>query len=289
MAAHRITHDGLVDIGALRLHQVRSEPTGASLGRVLLLGGSNFDITLRRKFLDSAFARDFEFATYSPRGIGQSGSPDGDWTMADYAQDAVACLDHLGWADAIIVGESFGGMTALHLATVAPERITHLILASTTAGGKGGASFDVSEFVDLPRDLAARKAMFLQDTRNRDLVLTDPEGFAAKHGARLAFETAFHESSIVTGGYAHLLKARARHDIWDALPGISTPTLVVSGQFDHQAPASAQQKMTHHLGNAQMWLRPGGHGLLFETPEISEDICSTWLPHADGRPQRQTG
>ena len=46
--------------------------------------------------------------------------------MADYAADALALLDHVGWATTRLVGISFGGMVAQEIAVTAPERIERL-------------------------------------------------------------------------------------------------------------------------------------------------------------------
>ena len=43
--------------------------------------------------------------------------------------------EHLSWGVVHVVGHSMGGMIALRLAAMAPERIASLNLISTTAGG----------------------------------------------------------------------------------------------------------------------------------------------------------
>ncbi|MEE2944243.1 MAG: alpha/beta hydrolase [Pseudomonadota bacterium] len=256
---------------------MRTRPKGHPHGRVLLLGGSNFDLRLKRRFLTSPLLDAVELATFEPRGIGRSDLPDGAWSMQDYAKDALSYMDAIGWHDAHIIGESFGGMTALHMANMAPARVSSMVLTSTTSGGAGGASFDVSEFLDLPRKEAAERALCLQDVRAGDARMSDPDAYKQMLNARLEFEEAFADPSINSGGYAKLLDARRDHNIWGALPEIKTPTLVIAGIQDRQAPQRAQKAMAAALENGSFWLLNGGHGVLFESPAVSQAILTEWL------------
>ena len=277
MSGFVITSEGSISLPHVRLHHLRTRPDRESDGRILLLGGSNFDLQLKRAFLSSSFVERFEVATYEPRGIGRSDVPPGAWSMADYATDALGVLDALGWETAHLVGESFGGMTALHLALRKPERISRLVVVSATAGGPGGASYDISGFLGLPREEAAERALILQDSRAGTLRTEDPARFEAKLAARIQFETAFAARSVASGGYERLLAARRTHNIWEALPEVTVPTLVIAGMHDGQAAPEAQQKLAQALGNAVYWLRPGGHGLLFDEPDLTAEICDQWL------------
>ena len=277
MTGFAVTSEGPISLPRVRLNHLRTHPDREPEGRILLLGGSNFDLELKRSFLTSSFVERFEVATYEPRGIGRSDVAPGEWSMADFAMDALGVLDALGWDTAHLVGESFGGMTALHVARAAPERIERLVIASATAGGPGGASYDIAEFLGLPREVSAERALILQDSRADALRTENPARFRERLAARIEFETAFAARSVASGGYERLLAARRAHNIWEALPEITTPTLVVAGMYDGQAVPEAQQKMAQALGNAVYWLRPGGHGLLFDGPDLAAEICDTWL------------
>ncbi|WP_299586730.1 alpha/beta hydrolase [uncultured Tateyamaria sp.] len=273
MMARPLT-EGLLATERLTVHHIHAPHRDRTAPRVLFLGGSNFDLTLKRAFLNSDLAHGFTFATYEPRGIGRTEHPEGSWNMQDYAKDALAVMDALEWDSAAIVGESFGGMTALHLAGLAPDRVTAIVVASATAGGPVHRSFDISSFLSLSRRDAAIEALCLQDTRNIAQQTQDPDGFAQKLAARVQFEEAFAQPSIASGGYARLLDARRRHDCTGVLPYIETPTCVLAGRFDQQARPEAQQALADALPQGQFHLFDAGHGVLFAAPKATETAAA---------------
>ncbi|MGX9355485.1 alpha/beta fold hydrolase [Roseobacteraceae bacterium S113] len=272
------TDEGALRTARLTVHHLAV--TRPHAPKVLFLGGSNFDLRLKRSFLGTELARHCNLVTYEPRGIGRTQQPDGRWTMEDYARDALAVLDAVGWERASILGESFGGMTGLHVAQLAPERVSCLVVASATAGGPVHASYDISSFLDLPLQEAAEQALCLQDTRHIALRDTDPDAFAQALEARIAFETAFRDPSVDTGGYRRLLDARRGHDCTDALSAIETPTHVIAGRFDKQARPDAQSALVAALPNGSLDMFDAGHGVVFADPMATQSALRFIRAHS---------
>ncbi|MEM6713034.1 MAG: alpha/beta fold hydrolase [Pseudomonadota bacterium] len=270
MSGFELVAEGPLSTARLQLHHIHTRPLGVSSGRVLLLGGSNFDVSLKRQFLSTSLVEQFEVVTYEPRGIGRTKGLNPPWTMSDYAQDALACLDAIGWDHAHIVGESFGGMTALQVALRAPQRVDRMVIASAAAGGACGSSFDISKFLELTRPEAAAAAMALQDTRWIDIKESEPDHYAQALAVREQFEEAF-APSLETGGYAALLDARRDHDVCRALGQITTPTLVCAGLRDRQAPPEVQERLALGLVGGKYAAFDAGHGLLFSHGKAMEE------------------
>lgn len=218
----------------------------------------------------------FEFVTYEPRGLSRSSLPQGSWTLEDYAADAHQILKYLQWDRCVVLGESFGGMTALHLAADYPSVAEALICTSATAGGALGSSIDLLPLLDLDLQQFSEKMLMQQDRRNRDLQQKDPAQFALKLAQRVDEDRRFLEVSGQSGGYRRLLEARAKHDASGKLGRITCPALILAGSFDDQAPNDAQQRLAKALSNGQYQLQQGGHGFLFNSDQTQLKILD-WI------------
>ena len=82
-------------------------------------------------FQVSYFSQFYRVITFDRRGAGRSGSPDGEWTNADFAADLRGLLDGLGIERAIIAGASLGGVIACQFGLDYPERALGLVIGHT--------------------------------------------------------------------------------------------------------------------------------------------------------------
>lgn len=73
------------------------------------------------------------------RGRGASGDVDGPYSMAAHADDGARILDHVGAGEALVVGHSMGGFSAVVMADRHPDRISRLVLLD------GGVPLDLPE------------------------------------------------------------------------------------------------------------------------------------------------
>lgn len=119
-------------------------------------------------------------SAYDQRGLGRTDKPDAPYTMADYADDAAALMDNVGWDEALVIGVSFGGMVAQELVLRHPGKVKRLVLACTSPGGEGGASFAFHEIEHLKGEERARFLIPISDTR-RDAAwaAAHPQDYAA--------------------------------------------------------------------------------------------------------------
>lgn len=71
-----------------------------------------------------------EYRVLAPdlRGRGDSDKPFDDYGLATHAADAVALLDHLGIARAVVIGHSMGALIGMMLAATYPDRVAGLVL-----------------------------------------------------------------------------------------------------------------------------------------------------------------
>lgn len=240
---------------------------------LLFLGGTGWDLRQRPNPMTSDLIRHFNLICFDQRGMGQTDKPVGPYTMEDYACDALAVMDALELEKAHVVGYSFGGMVAQEMAIRWPERIGSLVLAASAAGGDGGASYPIHEFIDLAPFERAHRGIEVADLRfTRKWQLQHPEKAEQRIRDRVAKQSEFSDEPGALEGMKAQLEARANHNTFDRLPDIKSRTLVLAGRYDGQATLEAQQKMQHQIPNSEIKVLPGSHGFLYESNDVYEEI-----------------
>ena len=225
---------------------------------LLFISGTGGDLRVKPNVFEGPFAKTFDLVAYDQRGLGQSSKPDRPYAMADYADDAAALMDHIGWSSALVVGASFGGMVAQELALRHSAKVRRLVLACTSPGGAGGSSYPFHEIGHLTGEARARHLLPISDTR-RDAAWAreHPEQYAGM----IAFAAAdpYAEEPGHRVGALRQLEARAGHDAWDRLADIACPTLIAAGAYDGIAPLKTQDGMVARIPGARLEVFEGGH------------------------------
>ena len=228
--------------------------------RLLCISGTGGDLRQQPR-LDSPLAASFEVLAYDQRGLGQSSVPAWPYAMADFADDAVALLDAVAWDDCLVLGVSFGGMVAQEVAIRHPERVRRLVLACTSAGGSGGASYPLQTLVDLSPEKRSAVRMELIDTRWDETWQRANPAMVKLLGERMGLKG---EGGAPAPGLTNQLAARAEHDTADRLGSITCPTLVCGGRFDGIAPPANSEFLAHGIPGGRLEMFDGGHGFFIQ-------------------------
>ncbi|WP_332772084.1 alpha/beta fold hydrolase [Phenylobacterium sp.] len=225
---------------------------------LLFISGTGGDLRNKPNQFDGPLARAFDLVSHDQRGLGRSGKPDRPYSMADYADDAAGLMAHLGWDQAHVVGVSFGGMVAQELALRHPARIDRLVLACTSPGGAGGASYPFHEIEHLTGEARAKHLIPISDSRRDAAWATaNPETYAQL--VALGSADPFAEEPGRRQGAHRQLEARKDHDTWDRLGDIAAPTLIAAGRYDGVALPETQEKMAVRIPGATLGFFEGGH------------------------------
>jgi pimeloyl-ACP methyl ester carboxylesterase len=123
---------------------------------LLLHGGPGLGFDYLRDLADE-LADENDVAWYQQRGQEPS-AVEGPYTVAADVEDARRVLDALGWDKAWVVGHSWGGHLALHVAEAMPERLLG-VLAVDPLGSVGDGrwpEFDEEIFRRTPEETRAR-------------------------------------------------------------------------------------------------------------------------------------
>src|SRR3990167_1225508 len=224
---------------------------------LLFISGTGGDLRNKPNQFDGPLAKAFDLVSHDQRGLGRSDKPDRPYSMADYADDAAGLMAHLGWDQAHVVGVSFGGMVAQELALRHPARIRRLVLACTSPGGAGGASYPFHEIEHLTGEARAKHLIPISDTR-RDAVwaAANPETYAQL--VALGSADPFADEPARKQGAHRQLEARKDHDTWDRLSDIAAPTLIAAGRYDGVALPETQEKMAARIPGAPPRFFAGG-------------------------------
>lgn len=242
---------------------------------LLLINGSGATLAGSGPLV-KAFGRGFDLLAHDQRGLGRTSVPSGPYAMAQYAADAAALADYLGWRSYRVVGISFGGMVAQELAVTFPERIERLALVCTSPGGAGGSSYPLHTLADLPASERAAIGVRILDQRFTPEWLAehpDDRTFASVMGQRGGTD----KPADVVRGETLQLEARSHHDVWDRLSNIDCPTLVASGRYDGIAPLSNGEAIASRIPGAQLSVYAGGHAFFVQDPAAFPDIIDFLL------------
>jgi 3-oxoadipate enol-lactonase len=242
---------------------------------LLIMSGTGGDLRRSPSIFEMSIAQHFEILAYDQRGLGQTSRPDIPYFMADYADDANALLDAVGWNHCLVMGISFGGMVGQEFALRYPHRIERLVLACTSSGGAGGASYPLHELADLPVEDYVRRVLQLSDTR-RDAAwqAAHPAQFQALLDQTLkGLQVGADEPGRRTGSRRQL-ETRARHDTYERLPTLRLPVYICGGRYDGIATPANLEAIQKQIPGARLELFEGGHLFFIQDPRAFDRMVA---------------
>ena len=246
---------------------------GGSGAPLLFISGSGSDLRNKPNQFDSPLAQAFELVCYDQRGLGQTQKPPGAYSMVDYADDAAALLDALDIDRIPVIGVSFGGMVAQEFALRHADRVSAMVLACTSSGGAGGASYPLHELQSLAPAARAAAHLKVADLRHTDEWIDDnPESWQK----RLAISMAAARADRDEAGAMKQLQARRHHDTFARLSKLQMPVLLAGGKYDGIAPVSNMQQLQQQISGSELRLFDGGHMFLIQDKSAYPAIIA-WL------------
>ena len=129
-------------INGVRLNHVQMAPpdAGGPHEDLVMVHGLATNMAFWYFHYAAVFAMRYRVTVFDLRGHGRSEMPPGGYLPQNMARDLEGLLDHLGISRAHFLVHSFGGVIALNLASVAPERVASLVLADTNISAARGAA-----------------------------------------------------------------------------------------------------------------------------------------------------
>lgn len=216
-----------------------------------------------------ALARDHEVVRVDAPGHGGSAAVE-----ADLAATTDLLADAGG--PATYVGYSMGGRMVLHLALARPEVVRGLVLIGATAG------------IDDPIEREARQVA--DDALAVAIEVDGVDAFLDRWLALPLFagldETTQFRTERATNTAAGLASSLrlagtgAMEPLWDRLPSIEAPALVLAGEHDEKFTALGRRVAEGIGDNATFATVPGaGHSAHLEAPDAFLALFGPWLAH----------
>jgi 2-succinyl-6-hydroxy-2,4-cyclohexadiene-1-carboxylate synthase len=176
----------------------------------------------------------------------------------------VAALAGTAPRDFVLCGYSQGGRIALHLALAHPDRVSRLVLVSTTAGIDDPTAREERRRADealAARIEAAPLADFVSRWRDQPLFADEPNDVRAAAVADQLRNTTSGLAAALRG-----LGTGTMQPVWGRLGELFMPVTVIAGERDQKF-AVLGRRLAEGLPNARLEVVAGaGHGLLLEAP-----------------------
>ncbi|HKP20870.1 MAG TPA: alpha/beta fold hydrolase [Thermoleophilaceae bacterium] len=228
-----------------------------------------------------AFSAAHRTVIFDNRDAGQSSMANGEYEIADMAQDALALADHLELDSFHLLGVSMGGMIAQEIACRAPERVRTLTLAVSIPAG-GAYARRVAEV------WSARVAQISHEQHVDELILLNhSEGFFENPDMVEFIRTAMlnNPHPQPPEAFARQLAACGRHDARDRLGSLTMPVQVIGGEYDILLPVWKSRELADLIPGSKLTVLPGApHGLSIEHAEEFNALVLDFIREAAATP-----
>lgn len=249
---------------------------------LFLIPGSAGDL---RKTTDGQYlnlsSQFFKVISYDHRYTGQT-TPikDEPTTMEDFADDAAALIEALVPKEKLpcfVLGVSFGGLVAQHLAIRHPHLIKKLVLSCCATGGDGGSPFPIHEWYTPGTTIEERvvkKSFQANSERNDEWKEKNPSNWGMVKALLTRDEKIGIDDPLRMEGLMRQLDARKGHNTYDKISALAMPVLCCGSPLDNICPIELTKTLAEKIGaNAEVKLDFAcGH------PHVAADEhCMPWI------------
>lgn len=199
---------------------------------------------------------------------GHGKNTQGQRTLSECGDDIALSMNK-----GILVGYSMGARMALHTALQHPEQVTHLVLVSGTAGIDDEA--ERQQRVKNDTELAARIELIgVPSFIDEWLALPMFSGLTPEKSQR---EERLRNTAVGLADSLRFAGTGMQHPLWDVLPTLRIPVLIIAGKEDAKF-AQLAQRMHELIDSSTVAIVPeSGHSVHLEATPVFVEILLTWL------------
>ena len=213
------------------------------------------------------------------RGHGRSGKPRERYSMAAFAADVAALIEHLGLPPVHLVGISMGGMVGFQLGVDRPELLRSLCIVNSAPEVKTKSAAD---WWMLAKRWSLSRLLSLQTIGKGLGRLLFPLPEQAELRAKVEQRWPQNDKRA----YLASLDAIIGWGVRERLAAITCPTLVISGDRDY-TPVAAKQAYVAELPNARLVvIERSRHATPMDQPDRFNAVLDDFLAQVE-QPQPQ--
>lgn len=173
-------------------------------------------------------------------------------------------IEHLGFDEVILLGNSLGGHIGLYYTKLNPKKVKALIITGSSGlyeSAMGGGYTKRGDY-----EVIKKKA---QD------VFYDP-AVATKEIVDEVYETVNDRNKLIKT--LAIAKSAIRHNMAKDLPKMNTPICIIWGKNDTVTPPDVAEEFHELLPDSELhWIDKCGHAAMMEHPEEFNEILGEWL------------
>lgn len=261
-----------VEVDGVRLH-VQDLGEGPP---VVLVSGFGLDHGLWDRQVRVLVEAGLRVVCVDQRGHGLSDKPVRGYAVEELAADLRGVLEELELEGVTLVGHSFGGQVAFHLAATAPERVARLVLV-----GSNGLRASRSERFPFGRPPEATVAALVGgETTGRiaSRVETIASGFAVPPASRVLDWLVAASLRMPSWAAVACYRSMLETDLFDDLEKVTQPVLQVIGAADPVHSAKGARWLNEQLVDARLVeIEACGHYPMLESPAELEDALLSFV------------
>jgi len=214
---------------------------------------------------------------FDNRGAGLTTSGTQPFTIEQFAKDTAGFMSQMGYDKAKVLGFSMGSRIALQLTINQPAIVEKVVLYGCAPGGKQ----EVKRSAAVQKIFADTSGTPAQQKQRMFSVLI-PKAWRESHPDPATYFPPVTES-ITPEVRAKQNKAVASWPgVYDQLPGIQTPTLIMAGTADEVVPPANAITLVDNIPASWLArLRGGGHGMMYQFPDQMAEIVNTFFTTAN--------
>ena len=184
--------------------------------------------------------------------------------VKNFAKYVGQFIDHLGYDEVILLGNSLGGHIALLCTKLYPEKIKALVIT----GSSGLYESAMGESYP-------KRGNYEYIKQKAENVFYDP-AIATKEIVDEVYQSVNDRNKLIRT--LAIAKSAIRHNMAKDLPKMTTPTCIIWGRDDHVTPKEVAMEFDSLLADSELfWIDKCGHAAMMEHPDEFNEILYAWL------------